>query len=49
MKRTFIAVRVKPGEKLEDLFSELKDGIEGSVKWVESDRMQITLAFLGDT
>jgi 2'-5' RNA ligase len=50
MKRTFIAVKIETGEKLKDLVSTLASEMKGdSIRWVNTDHMHITLAFLGDT
>lgn len=50
MKRTFIAIKINPGEKLRKLIKELKAGLAGSkIKWVETDNIHITLAFIGNT
>jgi 2'-5' RNA ligase len=50
MKRTFIAVKIETGEKLKDLISTLASGMkDDSIRWVNTDHMHITLAFLGDT
>jgi RNA 2',3'-cyclic 3'-phosphodiesterase len=50
MKRTFIAVRIEAGEKLAEVFNILKEDLKSeSVRWVDINKMHITLAFLGDT
>jgi 2'-5' RNA ligase len=50
MKRTFLAFKVETGEKLKDLVSTLAEEFKNdSVRWVNTDHMHITLAFLGDT
>ena len=50
MKRTFIAIKVKTGENLRGLISQLRTELtDEPVKWVDTDQLHITLAFLGDT
>jgi 2'-5' RNA ligase len=50
MKRTFIAVKIETGEKLKDLVSTLASEMkEDPIRWVSTDHMHLTLAFLGDT
>ena len=50
MKRTFIAVKIETGEKLKDLVSTLASEMKGDpIRWVNTDHLHITLAFLGDT
>jgi RNA 2',3'-cyclic 3'-phosphodiesterase len=50
MKRTFIAVKIEPGEKLKETIGEIRDALKNdSIKWVDTGNMHITLAFLGDT
>jgi RNA 2',3'-cyclic 3'-phosphodiesterase len=50
MKRTFIAVKIETGEKLKELVSTLASEMkDDSIRWVNTDHMHITLAFLGDT
>lgn len=50
MKRTFIAVKIYPGKKLMLLLEELRDRLKKSrVKWVETENIHITLAFIGNT
>ncbi len=50
MKRTFIAIRVEAGEKLVDGIGTMKNILrDEQVRWVDTGKMHITLAFLGDT
>jgi len=50
MKRTFIAVKTEPGEKLRNAINLLRNGLDReSIKWVDPDIMHLTLAFLGNT
>jgi 2'-5' RNA ligase len=50
MKRTFIAVKIETDKKLKDLVSTLASEMKGdSIRWINTDHMHITLAFLGDT
>ena len=50
MKRTFIAVRIDPGENLKDAVSSLRFGLRNeNIKWVDISNMHVTLAFIGDT
>ena len=49
MKRTFIALQVKPGNRLLDAVSNLREGLATDhIKWVDMNKVHITLAFLGD-
>jgi 2'-5' RNA ligase len=50
MKRTFIAIKIQPGEELIFLMEELRDRLKNSrIKWVETENIHITLAFIGNT
>jgi 2'-5' RNA ligase len=50
MKRTFIAVKVIPEEKLRNLFSSFKTVLKNeSIKWTDPSNIHVTLVFLGDT
>jgi 2'-5' RNA ligase len=50
MKRTFIAVKIKPDEKLEEAVQDIRAQLKKeSLKWVDLNQVHITLSFLGDT
>jgi 2'-5' RNA ligase len=50
MKRTFIAVKVEAEDKLRKLISTLRADLKNDpIKWVNTDNLHITLAFLGNT
>ncbi len=50
MKRTFIAVKIVPEEKMLKVLEHLKESLsDGKIKWIEPDILHITLFFLGDT
>ena len=50
MKRTFIAIKTEPGEKIRDCISHSKTCLRGErIKWVSTVQLHFTLAFLGDT
>lgn len=48
--RTFIAIKITPQQKLQELASRLKFALkEETIKWVETDNLHLTLRFLGET
>jgi 2'-5' RNA ligase len=50
MKRTFIAIKTEPGEKIKDCITHSKTYLRGEkIKWVSPLQLHFTLAFLGDT
>ena len=50
MKRTFIATKITPGDKLLNAYRYIQDELENEkIKWVDSQQFHITLFFLGDT
>jgi len=50
MKRTFIAIKTEPGEKIRDCIAHSKTCLKGErIKWLSPLQLHITLAFLGDT
>ncbi len=50
MKRLFVAIKIKPGHLLTNVYRKIKDDLNAdSIKWVNEDNLHITLKFLGDT
>lgn len=50
MKRTFIAIKTEPGEKIKDCIAHGKTCLKGErIKWISPLHLHITMAFLGDT
>lgn len=48
--RTFIAIKITPGEKLLEIIAELKKSLASEeIRWVDSDNLHLTLRFLGET
>lgn len=50
MKRLFVAVKIHPDSRFEDIYTELrKKLILDKIKWVELQNLHLTLKFLGKT
>lgn len=50
MKRTFIAIRIRTGEKVKEILNCFKEMLAGeNIRWVDPAVMHITFTFLGDT
>jgi 2'-5' RNA ligase len=50
MKRTFIAIKIHPGEKMRMIMDYFKQTLAAEkIKWVSPEIMHITISFLGDT
>ncbi len=48
--RTFIAVKIAPETKLQEMFSYLKESLrDEQMKWVNENNLHLTLKFLGET
>lgn len=49
-RRTFIAFNVNPGPEVLDCLKKLQNALAGNqVRWVDPQRMHITVTFIGDT
>ena len=48
-KRLFIAFKIKPQKNLLQTYYELKQNLEGKIKWVDDRNFHITVKFLGET
>ncbi len=50
MKRIFIAIDIKPGDRLHLAVDNMKKELASDhIRWVDMNQLHITLAFLGDT
>ena len=48
--RTFIAVKIIPGNQLKSFFGKVKNTFpDESIKWVDENNLHLTLRFLGET
>lgn len=50
MKRLFVAIHIRPSEKLIHAIRKIKDNLsDDQIKWVNEDLLHITLKFMGET
>ena len=50
MKRLFIAIKLTPDENFLRIYYSLRNNLKASlIKWVEPDKLHLTLKFLGET
>jgi len=50
MKRTFIAIKIHPGDKMLEILDYFRHALtQEKIKWVDPGVMHITIAFLGET
>lgn len=50
MKRLFAAIKLSPSEEFLDILESLKfDLFDDQIKWVDENKMHLTLKFFGDT
>ncbi|MBN1158350.1 MAG: RNA 2',3'-cyclic phosphodiesterase [Bacteroidales bacterium] len=50
MKRTFLAVDIHPGEHFRKDIEAIRNALpDGHIKWVDTDRLHLTIRFFGDT
>lgn len=48
--RTFIAIKITPGEKLIEIINKLKKSLsDEEIRWVNTNNLHLTLRFLGET
>lgn len=48
--RTFIAIKIEPEKKLNELFLHLRNALKGEeIRWVDINNLHLTLRFLGET
>ena len=48
--RTFLAVKITPEKKLDEILDGIKKSLKGeAIRWVENNNLHITLRFLGET
>ena len=49
MKRTFIAIPVKPSDDFIEFYFSIKQNIQGRINWVAIDHLHLTLGFFSTT
>jgi 2'-5' RNA ligase len=50
MKRTFIAIKIEPEDKMKSCISHLREVLRREkITWIDPGKLHITLKFLGDT
>jgi 2'-5' RNA ligase len=50
MRRTFIAIKIEPGDRLLQAYTKLQNELKNEkIKWVDDENFHTTLFFLGDT
>ena len=49
MKRTFIAIPVKPSDDFMEFYYSIKQNIQGKINWGAIDYLHLTLGFFGTT
>ena len=50
MRRTLIAIKIEPGNRLLQAYTKLQNELKNEkIKWVDRDNFHVTLFFLGDT
>ena len=49
MKRTFIAIPVKPSDDFIEFYYSIKRNVQGKINWAVIDYLHLTLGFFGTT